>query len=75
MEISSFEAFAENIRNFTNWGDRGGYDFGGSVYLLGSCLDNLRKHATQVELEELAERLEPEQIAFLNELSKLTRPP
>ena len=71
MEISSFEELAEVLRNFTTWGDRGGYDFGGALTLLGACLENIQKHAQEAELEEVAERLDAGQIAFLKKLSDL----
>jgi hypothetical protein len=74
MEISSFEELAESLRNFTTWGNGGGYDFGGAAHLLGACLDNMQKHALQAEMEELAEHLNPDQIAFLKRLAQLCGP-
>jgi hypothetical protein len=73
MEISSFDDFAQRIRDFETWGDSGGYDFGGAVILLGACLDNLEKHALPAELEELTDRLEPSQITFLLKVAQTIR--
>jgi hypothetical protein len=74
MQISSFEELAATVRDFTTWGNRGGYDFGGALHLLGACLENMQKHAQQSELEEMAERLKPDQIAFLKKLAELVEP-
>ena len=71
MEIRSFEELAATVRNFTTWGNRGGYDLGGAAHLLGACLENIEKHAQQAELDELSERLDSDQIAFLKKLTKL----
>ncbi|HEX5221179.1 MAG TPA: hypothetical protein VFZ59_16570 [Verrucomicrobiae bacterium] len=71
MNISSFEELVEYLRNFTTWGNRGGYDFGGAIHLFGASLDNLRKNATRVELEELKERLEADQIEFIKNLNQM----
>ena len=71
MEILSFDEFAEQLRNFTSWGNRSGNDFGGAAYLLGACLDNIQKNAQQTELEELAERLDISQFAFLKKLAEM----
>jgi hypothetical protein len=73
MEISSFEDLAATLRNFTTWGNRGGYDIGGALHLLGACLENIEKHAKQTELEEMAEHLDPDRIAFLKKLAGLIK--
>lgn len=68
MQINSFEDLAKYLREFHTWQDTGGYDFTGMVYLLGSCLDNLRKYASKEEVEEIKDILEVHQIAFLNRI-------
>ena len=65
MKFDSFEELAKYLREFDTWDHRGGYDFSGMVYLLGACLDNLRKFSLPIEMEELPGRLEPHQLAFL----------
>ena len=74
MEISSFEELAETLRNFTTRENRGGYDFGGALQLPGASIDNIQKHAQQAELKEMAERLEPDQMAFLKKPARPVGP-
>jgi len=62
--IESYEALVDLLRTWRSWsGD--GYDVGGMMHLLGACLDNLKAHALEAELDELAEFLEPAQVEFL----------
>jgi hypothetical protein len=68
MQIDSFESLATYLRNFTTWNETGGYDFNGMVFLLGACLDNLRKRASKEEVDEISAILEKHQLAFLKRI-------
>ena len=68
MQLTSFEDLVDYLRNFTTWGDRGGYDFAAMAHLLGACLDNLRRHARSDEVDELSRYLEPHQRDFLHRI-------
>lgn len=72
QEIIAFEELEEYLREFRVF--RHGslpseYDFGGAVYLLAACLDNLRSHALDAQLEEIGNYLDPENMTFLHQLS------
>jgi len=45
------------------------YDFGAIVQMLAACLDNLRTHGLEAEIEDIGDYLENEQKAFLARLA------
>lgn len=73
MVIESFEELEEVLRGFESWEDRGGYDFGGAMILLGACLDNLRRHAVEDELVTFGARLDGEQVPFFLRLAEMVK--
>jgi hypothetical protein len=68
-QFETYEELVEYLRHWRSWTGEGQYDFGGIVGLLAGCLDSLREFALEAELEDLGEYLEPEQKAFLLQLS------
>lgn len=69
---SNFEELEGFLRTWRSWvGDE--YDFGGMVALLGACLENIERHAIDGDLEDFADRLDPEQQRTLFKLAALVR--
>lgn len=74
QRLGSFDDLENLLRNWRLWAsDEGPYDVGGMMALLGACLDNLREHALEAELEDIAEFLTPEQAEFLRGLAARLR--
>jgi hypothetical protein len=69
MWIRSFEELETYLRNFETWDNRGGFDFGGAVQLLGACRKCLHDKAQEQELRGLAEHLGEQQTTFLRKLA------
>lgn len=70
MEIRRYEDLVQFLKDFRSWGNAGeGYDYVGMIHLLGACLENLRKYASESELAELGECLEAGQIQFMKRIS------
>jgi hypothetical protein len=70
MRIDSFEELKTYLRQFTTWGDRGGFDFCGATHLLMAIMDCIRLTANDAELEEMRELLDEEQVAFIVRLAQ-----
>lgn len=67
----NWEALCQYLRDFTNIGGDQAYDTNGILTLLLALADNLRESPeAMADLPELAERLSPEQAAFLGQLSR-----
>jgi hypothetical protein len=67
----SWEALCSYLRDFTNIGGSPAYDTNGILTLLLALADNLRECPEALaDLPELAERINPEQAAFLGQLSR-----
>ena len=63
--FQSFEDLESLLKHWTSRYDNNVYDFGGMTSLLGACLDNLKEHALDAEIEEIKEYLTSEQYDFL----------
>ncbi len=71
MQAGSHEELIRYLREFRTWGNAGeGYDYVGMLHLLGACLENLRKYASESELKELGDCLEAGQLLFLKKLAQ-----
>jgi hypothetical protein len=68
MKVESYEDFLDFIKNWKSWVGDHQYDFNGMVGILGACLDNLRDHCVEVELEEIVDCLEPQQVEFIRKI-------
>jgi len=70
MQLHRYEDLLRLLKDYRSWGNAGeGYDYVGMIHLLGACLENLKKYASDSELNELSECLEAGQIQFLKKLS------
>jgi hypothetical protein len=69
--MGSYEALRQYLRDFTNIGGDPAYDTNGILMLLLAIADNLRESpSAKADLPELAETINSEQAAFLNQLSR-----
>lgn len=67
----SYEELRDHLRQFVNSaGDPAPYDFNGVVHLLLASLDNLRKNASEAELEDIGASFDEGQAAFLIHLAE-----
>ena len=64
------------LREWTCWTGAPDFDAESMVLLLGACVDSLRRHANELDLDEVGELLIPEQADFLTELARqVANPP
>ena len=71
MRLGAFEDLVRYLRDYRTWGNAGeGYDSVGMMHLLGACLENLKKYASEPQLKELGDCLEASQILFLKKLAQ-----
>ncbi len=68
--LANLGDLAERIRTWTSFSDPEVYDHGGLVQLFAACLDNLQRHALPVEIQEIGERLTPEQAEMILRLAE-----
>jgi len=74
LVFGTYEQLENYLRHFVAFGTndpREMYDFVGFAYLFAACLDNLRKYALEVQLDDIGDCLSPEQRKFLNWLGNL----
>lgn len=69
----TFEELESYLREWTSFSRDETYDVGGLVALLAACVDNLREHLLEDELEDLRERLTEAQRAYLVRLAERLR--
>lgn len=65
FRIESFQELEAYLRNWTSFQDEHVYDFNGIVALLAACLDNLRVHATDSDLDGINDCLTGNQRTIL----------
>jgi hypothetical protein len=64
-----YDELVRYLRGFETWDDRGGFDFGGIVGLLGACLDCIAAKAQSQEISDIAEHLTDRQVKALRVLA------
>jgi hypothetical protein len=74
--IQNYADLQNRLRNWTTFaGDPYAYDYNAMFHLLGACLDNIRIHGTEGDIEVIGLSLEPEQIEILVKLADAAKNP
>jgi hypothetical protein len=69
--MKTFEDLEVMLRQWVSFADPHVYDAVGMAALFAACLDNMRSHMLEAELEEIGSYLTAEQKAFLLKLATM----
>lgn len=78
LKFSSYEELIEHLRTCHLWYSskpEGQYDFVGITHMFLACLDNLRRHASEAELEEIGDYFEADERVFLEKVFQILQSP
>ena len=71
--MKTFEDLEAMLREWVSFADPHVYDAGGMAALFAACLDNMRSHMLEAELEDIGAYLTAEQTAFVLKLATMLR--